>query len=180
MPWCRAAGAELHLILSSLRDDAAAHPAVAQAMRVGVALHVDDTTRVLAELPHLYYHGVCLLRPQLPRLRERALHGLCHAYLPSLPLGVLARRLGWDDDLRGCVQFLRSLGTVPAMASGRAEPELDTKAALHTLAQRAAAARAEAEQQLLVEQQGRQGQRVAPPWEVGPAVPHEFLGGMDW
>ena len=51
-----------------------------------------------------------------------------------MPLTLLARRLGWADDTRGCEQFLRSVGTVPSRASGSSEAQLDTKAALHTLA----------------------------------------------
>ena len=123
------------------------------------------------------------LKAQLPRLRERALHALCRAYLPALPLTLLARRLGWADDTRGCEQFLRSVGTVPSRASGSSEAQLDTKAALHTLAERAAAARAEAEREELAEQARLRGHGRHIPlaeWQVGPAVPHEFLGGMDW
>ena len=176
-------GAELDGILSALRDEDSAHAAVQQALRVGVALNRDDIVSVLAELPHLLFHGACLLKAQLPRLRERALHALCRAYLPALPLTLLARRLGWADDTRSCEKFLRSVGTVPSRASGSSEAQLDTKAALHTLAERAAAARAEAEREELAEQARLRGHGRHIPlaeWQVGPAVPHEFLGGMDW
>ena len=165
--------AELRGILSSLRAEHAAHPAVAQALRVGIALQSDDCLAVLDALPRLHFHGACLLRAQLPKLRERALLALCKAYLPTLPLSLLARRLGWQDDVRGCETFLRTLGAVPAAASGKLEAELDTRAALRALAARAAAARAEQQQQDSTRQ-------PLPPWEIGPAIPHEYIGGQAW
>ena len=160
--------AELHGILSSLRPEAAADPAVTQALQLGVALQSDDEIRVLEVLPRLHGFGACLFTPQLPQLRERALHRLCRAYAPSVPLELLTRRLGWNGDERGCERFLRALGTVPARASGRPEAELDTRAALRTLGDRAAAARA-----------AQLATVPTPEWEVGPAVPFDLLVG-DW
>ena len=47
---------------------------------------------------------------------------------------MLARRLGFgEEDAAGCLKWLRSVGTVPAHASGRAEMELETRPALRSL-----------------------------------------------
>ena len=124
----------------------------------------------------MHFHGACLLRAQLPKLRERGLSALCRAYMPTLPLSLLSARLGFGaDDARGCEAFLRSVGAVPARASGKDEPELDTRAALRTLAARAAAARAEQEQE---ERQSAQKQQLGRSWaEIGPALPLDLIGG---
>ena len=72
--------AELYGILSSLRPDHATHPAVLQALRVGIAMQLDDHLSVLGELPSLRYHGACLLRPKLQRLREQHSEQIGPAY----------------------------------------------------------------------------------------------------
>ena len=113
-------------------------------------------------------HGRRARERFLGSVLERALHRLCRAYAPSVPLELLTRRLGWNGDERGCERFLRALGTVPARASGRPEAELDTRAALRTLGDRAAAARA-----------AQLATVPTPEWEVGPAVPFDLLVG-DW
>ena len=114
--------------------------------------------------------------PRLAHLRERALHCLCRVYQPSLPLGLLSRRLGFADDVAGCDKFLRSLGTVPARASGSSDPEIETRSALRTLGERAAARRAELEQEAAGGAAPHERHGVA----VGPAVPFEYLDGAAW
>jgi hypothetical protein len=160
-------------ILASLRPEAKGDSAVAQALRVGVALQLDDLVSVLQELPTMHGLGAALLAPQLPTLRERALSALCKAYVPSLPLELLTRHLGFaDDDSRGCQRFLRSLGTVPAPSSSGIE--LDTRLARKTLSERAEAARREA----LAAAAAHTGADTVP--AVGPAIPFDLLGGPDW
>ena len=160
--------AELYGILSSLRPDHATHPAVLQALRVGIAMQLDDHLSVLGELPSLRYHGACLLRPKLQRLRERALYCLCRAYAPTVPLSLLAKRLGWGDDTVECERFLRSVGTVPAAASGMPERMVDTRQALKTLNEREE------------ERQREQQQQQAAGAGMGPSIPLDLLGGPAW
>ena len=167
-----ALAAELHPILGSLSPEAATDLAVSQALRIAVALDGGDTMRALAEVPAMAHSGASLLRPRLDALRERALHALCRAYAPTLPLNVLSRRLGFGDCLHECERWLRSLGTVPAAAEGRPERELCTKQALRTLAHRAEVQRAEEAAEL-----SRDRERAH---AVGPPLPIDRIGGWDW
>jgi len=174
--------AELHPILSSLRQHcgAEAEPAVRRALAFAMALAEDDLLVALRLLPTLHHQGTALLRARLPRLRERALHVLCRAFAPTLPLSVIARRLGFGADARACEQWLRSLGTVPAASSGKPELELDTRASLRTLNEREAeAARARA-----ADEAARQRTAPTRDREVGPGLPFDMLaadwGGSSW
>ena len=124
-------------------------------------------------------HGGALLR------RAGVLRGgaavLCKAYAPSLPLSVLARRLGFgEEDAASCLKWLRSVGTVPAHASGRAEMELETRPALRSLDALEAAREAERieEERRLAAGQAAAGQAAA--WSAGcgmagPAIPEDWL-----
>ncbi len=132
-------------------------------------MQLDDHLSVLGELPSLRYHGACLLRPKLQRLRERALYCLCRAYAPTVPLSLLAKRLGWGDDTVECERFLRSVGTVPAAASGMPERMVDTRQALKTLNEREEERRREQQQQQQAAGAG-----------VGPSIPLDLLGGPAW
>jgi hypothetical protein len=148
----------LHPTMSSLRPGEREHPAVAQALRLAIALESDDLLRLLRELPSVANLGVKLLLPRLPRIRERALHMLCKAHAPTLPLLVLSRSLGFADDTRLCERWLRTLGAVPSYRSGKNELEIDTKMALSTLNARE-----------------RESGRLTDTESCGPAIPHGML-----
>ena len=161
---------ELPAIRTAMGAAEFAHPAVAQAWRIAIALQLDDLGCVLREVPRMHHHGLAILGATLARLRERMLRVLCKAFAPSLPLRRLARCLGWADDLAGCDRWLRSLGTVPSPSAASGELELQTRPALRTLDLREAERVAEAQAE-------RPSDLVA---AVGPAIPEEWLCGRDW
>ena len=152
-------------------------PSVTQAWRMAVALHMDDLSTVLDIYPTLYHHGRALLAPRLPLIQERALRLLCVAYLPSLPVSFLSRRLGFGVDVHGCVQYLRSMGVDPAQSSvtGRKEPELETRSALRTLDQMAAERREREQQEEQRQKRLQQGNHPtnqhARSFLIGPPIP---------
>ena len=150
--------------------------AVALALEVSTALHLDDPIRVLRRLPSLHHLGACLLRGKLPILRERALRVLCKAYSPTLSLSRLAPCLGFGEHEVACESWLRSIGAVPHHTSSRAAGSggngsmtmvLDTKAALRMLITREAEAAKEAQAEADRDRQRRPS--------IGPSIPLDLL-----
>lgn len=160
---------ELHSIVGSLRPAERDHAAVRQAWRIALACSLGEWVVALRECPRMHNLGAAVLAPQMPLYRERALRVLCKAFAPSLPLGYLARSLGWgggqaaDCRVADCEAWLRSLGTVPAPSSARPGLELDTRAALRTLDRREA-----------LRQAAEQAERPDEAGQVGPAVPWHY------
>ena len=172
-------GMELPGILGALPPKERSSSTITSALRVAVALNLDDFGTVLREVPFLDFLGPALLRGRMPQLRERAFRALCKAYSPTLPLEKIAASLGFGKDLRACMEWLRSLGTVPYATNDKSDLQIDTRQAAKTLAQReealARAAAAETSSGAPHHAHGAPG-RDSP----GPAVPlqHLFPGGV--
>ena len=141
---------ELHAIVSALSDAQRADGGVLRCLRAAAAVDTHDALRACAAVFSLPHHAAALLRPRLPALRARGLRALCRAFAPSLPLAVVAVRLGFADgapnaDAGGwtagtieCEKWLRQQGAVILRTAGR-NPDVDTKATAEALRNLAAA-----------------------------------------
>ena len=88
---------ELHAIVSALSDAQRADGGVRRCLRAAAAVDAHDALFACAAVFSLPHHAAALLRPRLPALRARGLRALCRAFAPSLPLAVVAVRLGFAD-----------------------------------------------------------------------------------
>ena len=137
---------ELHAIVSALSDAQRADGGVRRCLRAAAAVDAHDALRACAAVFSLPHHAAALLRPRLPALRARGLRALCRAFAPSLPLAVVAVRLGFADDASDgggagaaeCEKWLRQQGAVILRTAG-SDPALDTKATAEALRNLAAA-----------------------------------------
>ena len=116
---------------------APAPAAVAQAVRVGVALELGDARAFFREYGAMHHLGAELLRPLVEAQRQRSLAVLVRAYQPSLPCAAAAPLLGFAD-ARAAAPWLRSMGAVLVRGGGgggggAAEMLLDCKATAQAL-----------------------------------------------
>eukprot|EP00908_Phaeocystis_cordata_P011752 Transcript_22704.p1 GENE.Transcript_22704~~Transcript_22704.p1 ORF type:complete len:301 (+),score=124.99 Transcript_22704:888-1790(+) len=107
--------------------------AVAQAVRVGVALQTGDFRAFFREHGQMHNLGAELLKPLLDEQRRRGLAVLCRAYQPSLPVRRVAGLLGFAGGAAEAEPWLRSVGGVVVRSGGGDEPLLECRATAQAL-----------------------------------------------
>ena len=108
--------------------------AVAQAVRVGVALQTGDFRSFFRELRQMHNLGAEILKPLIPAQHRTALEKICRAYQPSLPVARVATLLGFAGGAAEAVPWLRGLGAVIVRGGETgSEPQLECRATAHAL-----------------------------------------------
>ena len=108
--------------------------AVAQAVRVGVALQTGDFRTFFRELSQMHNLGAEILKPLLPAQRTAALEKICRAYQPSLPVARVATLLGFPGGAAEAGPWLRGLGGVIVRGGETGnEPQLECRATAQAL-----------------------------------------------
>ena len=87
--------------------------AVAQAVRVGVALQTGDFRSFFRELRQMHNLGAEIIKPLIPAQRRTALEKICRAYQPSLPVARIATLLGFAGGAAEAGPWLRGLRDRP-------------------------------------------------------------------
>jgi len=98
-------------LLHELGAHARGHPAVkhASAVRQAVAdANYISFFRLLDDAPNM---GSYLMEFYIPSMRTRALRNICRAYKPTVPVGFLQSKLGFDDE-EELLEFLEKAGGV--------------------------------------------------------------------
>ena len=108
--------------------------AVAQAVRVGVALQTGDFRSFFRELRQMHNLGAEILKPLIPAQRRTALEKICRAYQPSLPVARVATLLGFAGGAAEAGPWLRGLGAVIVRGGETGnEPQLECRATAQAL-----------------------------------------------